>query len=143
MEVILRPWKRFIDFRGRSSRTEFWVFHLIVWIALIALALLPMIATSLLGDGVTFILWFLPCMLLMLAAIIPAIAVGVRRVQDFDKAGGLYVIAIIMPIVLPPFGLIAMLIAGLIPGTKGANTYGPDPRDDQPGLEEAARRIFG
>lgn len=143
MEIILRPWKRFTDFRGRSSRTEFGLFHLTVWLLIGALTFLPMTATALVGDGASFILWFLPCLLLVLVAVIPSFAVGFRRIQDFGKPGWLYLIVIIASVVLFPFGLVAIAVVGLIPGTKGTNDYGPDQREDQPGLDEAAKRMFG
>lgn len=143
MEFIVRPWKRFADFRGRSSRTEFGLFHLTVWLLIGALTFLPMVATSIIGDSAPFILWILPSILLAFAAVIPSLSVGFRRVQDVGRPGWLYLIAIVATVVLFPFGFIAVAIVGLIPGTKGTNSYGPDPRDDKPDLDEAANRIFG
>lgn len=142
MEILLRPWKRFADFRGRSSRTEFGLFHLITWILIGLLTFLPMIANALFGPGVPFIIWFLPCMLVTLAALVPSLAVGVRRVNDSGIPGLLY-LAMLPLLIIWPLALVIFVVVALIPGKTGDNAYGPDPREPQRGLDEAADRIFG
>lgn len=143
MNVIVQPWVRYTDFRGRSTRTEFWLFHILIWIVLFALALLPMVATGVRDEEDTFILWFLPCLFLALGAIIPGLAVGVRRLHDSDQPGWLYAVVVVTLLVIPLIGPVAMGVAGFLPGTKGENKYGADPRENGGMADRDVNRIFG
>lgn len=143
MNVILRPWVRYTDFRGRSTRTEFWLFHIVFWIAFFVLGLMPIIASVSGARGPAVVLWLLPCVFLTLAAIIPSLAVGVRRLHDSDQPGWLYAVIVAMWIIIPFVGPVGMIVAGFIPGTKGENKYGDDPRENGGMARRDVDRIFG
>ena len=53
-----------------------------------------------------------------LAVLIPSIAVGIRRMHDVDKSGWF--------ILIPIYNL----ILAITDGTKGANRFGPDPKNE-------------
>lgn len=59
--------------------------------------------------------------LVILAAIVPSIAVGVRRLHDQDKSGWFMLLGLI------PLVGIVLLVFFCLEGTKGPNQYGPDP----------------
>lgn len=143
MNVIVQPWARYADFRGRSTRTEFWLFHIVFWIAFIVLGLIPIIATVYGMGGPAVILWLLPCLFLTLAAIIPGLAVGIRRLHDSGQPGWLYALVVVLTIVLPFIGLIGVVVVGFLPGIKGENPYGEDPREKSGMGDRDANRIFG
>ena len=67
--------------------------------------------------------------LLMLASILPAIGVQVRRFHDRNISGWWYLALFILSFV-PYIGLIpgiAILVISVLRGTEGPNKFGPDP----------------
>jgi uncharacterized membrane protein YhaH (DUF805 family) len=106
-ESIKSCFSNYATFSGRASRSEFWWFQLFQLILVAALALT--------GPGI----------FLALATLLPAWAVGVRRLHDIDKSGWN-----ILWYVLPGIGLILLLIWNTRRGTEGENGYGQDPLAD-------------
>ena len=60
----------------------------------------------------------------LLGIIVPSIAVQVRRFHDQDKSGWFVLLALI-----PFLGGLIVLVFMCLEGTKGANRFGPDPKD--------------
>jgi len=141
MDKILRPWRHYVDFSGRSTRTEFWLFIIIFYAVLMVLAFAGGVfsAAAELGDPADepFSLAIIPLALWVLACILPSIAVTVRRLHDSDKSGWLYLLTII-----PYLGFIMTLIFGFWPGTHGENSYGFDPRLGEGAPDYDAPEIF-
>jgi len=124
MDWMLMPYRRYVDFSGRSQRKEFWMFYLLVVIVYVVAAILmsmgaPTVdpvtgvvsgggAMATLGSAILGIFW--------LGTIVPYIAVAVRRMHDQDRSGWW----ILVPI--------ASLIFLFIDGTPGPNRFGPDPK---------------
>lgn len=151
MEWMILPFKRYVDFKGRSRRMEFWMFQLLNLIIALFLAgpfFFSFISASfanagdpvaqeaamaaMFEDGLGLSAVGLGLYgLYALAAFLPSIAVTVRRFHDRDMSGwwylGLFVVGVI------PFigflGSIALLVFMLLPGTPGSNRFGPDPKD--------------
>ncbi len=63
-------------------------------------------------------------LLFSLGVLVPSLAVGVRRLHDTERIGWWWLIALI-----PFVGAIVLLVFMVIPGTRGANRFGPDPID--------------
>ncbi len=143
IEAIKSFYSRYVDFQTRSSRSEYW------WVALyqIIVAVVLMIplfgaigGLAMSGDlesnptaiyGVFFGMAGLPILLFFLVNIIPGIALGVRRIHDFDKSGWLYLIVLLggfIPIA-SIFISIGWLIVNFLRGTVGPNRFGEDPLD--------------
>jgi uncharacterized membrane protein YhaH (DUF805 family) len=55
--------------------------------------------------------------------IIPSIAVTFRRLHDTDRSGWWWLLALLCGI-----GAIILFVFCLIEGTRGPNSYGPDPK---------------
>ncbi len=127
MEWMLMPLKRYADFEGRSRRKEYWMFTLLyVLIMLLPIAMLVVgIAASDKGDGMPVLVSLgIGLMgLIVLACLIPSIAVQVRRFHDQDKSGWLVLLNFI-----PSIGGLIVLIFMCLEGTRGPNQYGPDPK---------------
>lgn len=131
MEWMLMPLKRYAEFNGRSRRKEYWMwllFYLIVLAILTYVDILLGLGGSATGTqsgaGVSFNVnfgWL--AMLFMLATLVPALAVGVRRLHDLDKSGWMILIGLI-----PFLGGLYLLFLFAQPGTVGPNSYGPDPK---------------
>ncbi len=131
MEWMILPLKRYADFSGRSRRKEYCLFFLLMLVVSLAAGVID----TLLGFGYwshgtwpngNSYGWGIhngPLgILLILATIIPSIAVTARRFHDQDKSGWW------MLVMLVPFlGWIVLLVFMTVEGTRGTNRYGPDP----------------
>ena len=108
-ESIKTCYKKFFDFSGRASKSEFWWFQLY---AIIIYALMFVFQ----GDLVILF------SIITIANLIPNWAAAVRRLHDTDKSGWMVLISVI-----PIIGLfiIFLLIAD---GSKGKNRFGPKPK---------------
>ena len=132
--VLTRPWRRCLDFKGRSTRREFWLFYLQSILVIIAAGLLAEIAKALGASEAIIGFMTIPFVLIVLFMILAQLAAGVRRIHDHDKTGWFILLGMV-----PLVGWIFFLIMMLTPGTPGENSYGYDPREgDRPSLEEVA-----
>lgn len=128
MEWILMPLKRYADFSGRSRRKEYWMFALLQLIIVIGLGgVVAAVAASMGAQDtssalMTSVLFLI--LIVMLALIVPSIAVTVRRFHDQNKSGWFYLLALI-----PYAGGLILLIFMLFEGTRGSNRFGPDPKE--------------
>ncbi len=141
VEAIKSFYGRYFDFQTRSSRSEFWwivLFQIVVTIVLMVPlfgGMAGIAKSGVLEDnpmaiyGAFFSLSGLPIVLFSLMNFIPGIALGVRRIHDFDKSGWLYLIVFIggfIPLISLIVG-IGWIVVNCIRGTVGDNSYGPDP----------------
>lgn len=121
----LRPWRLYAVFRGRSRRREILVWHfghLVLYLVFLALAFLGLASLSeeiggALTLGLTSFLY-----LYGLAALVPSLALTVRRLHDLNTSG-LAALLLLVPVV----GLLFALYLLLAPGTPGPNRFGPPP----------------
>jgi uncharacterized membrane protein YhaH (DUF805 family) len=131
MKWILLALSRYFDFKGRSRRREYWMFVLLVLVAIL-LAGIAMIITK--GSfrtqadlARTSTSW---AGVVMAPLIVPLIAVTVRRLHDLGLSGWWLValpIGAAIPAVdaLVPF---AHLIVMALPSKKEANRFGENPK---------------
>ncbi|MGE8652338.1 MAG: DUF805 domain-containing protein [Acinetobacter gandensis] len=87
--------KNYANFTGRARRKEFWFFTLVQFIILIIAQIIDSVI------GTEFVLYAL----IVLALLIPSLAVSVRRLHDLSKSGWWYLIALI-----PLIGAIILII---------------------------------
>lgn len=104
---------KYATFQGRASRSEYWYFTLFM---LILNLISGVIAGASLG-----VLAVLP-MVLIIALLLPSLAVSVRRLHDLDKSGW-WVLIILIPLI----GGLVLLFWACQRGTEGQNMYGSDP----------------
>jgi adenine-specific DNA-methyltransferase len=119
MNWYFEVWKKYAVFTGRAHRTEFWMFALVNFCIGIAFSIL----VRAIGPGMLVLEWVYG-----LAALVPSIAVAVRRLHDTDKSG-LLVLLWFIPLV----GWLIVLILCALEGTRGPNRFGPDPKAGAPG----------
>ncbi len=139
-EAVKMFFRRYTDFQGRSSRSEYW------WVALFnfLVAMVLMILMGVMSGGLENLEaldsgggeipagMMIPLGLLMLyflAILIPSIALAVRRFHDLNQTGWLYLVFIVVGLI-PLVGLLAslgMIIWFCMRGTVGPNKYGEDP----------------
>ncbi|MCX9148465.1 DUF805 domain-containing protein [Erythrobacter sp. WG] len=148
MEWMILPFRRYADFGGRSRRREFWMFqllNLIVGAVLIGPFMVDVVTAAvqnpddeeamaralLEGGSVLSMAGLAVYGIFVLAALIPSIAVTVRRLHDRDMSGWWYLgltLASLIPLV-GGLASIALLVLLVLPGTDGANRFGPDPKN--------------
>ena len=114
--------RRYADFSGRSRRREYWMFALINVGIIVALTVLDAVTGSLSESAGIGLLSGLYC----LAALVPSIAVSVRRLHDTGKSAWWILIGLI-----PLVGGIIALVFMATPGNSGPNVYGPDPKESR------------
>ena len=111
-------WKKYGDFDGRAVRSEFWWWALFVGIVQFAAAIVLTIVL-IIFQNVGFLQWLsvLIFMVIVLAFILPSIAVSVRRLHDRDLSGWWYLLVFV------PIGSVVLFVFNVLPGTPGPNRY--------------------
>lgn len=121
MEWYLMVWRKYAQFDGRSRRKEYWMFVLISMIIYLVLYIGGL--ALLMGNNKLGILLMVLCVLYGLAALLPSLAVAVRRLHDTNKKGLWILIALV-----PFIGGIWLLVLLATDGTQGDNEFGPNPK---------------
>lgn len=124
MDWMLMPYRRYVDFSGRSRRKEYWMFYLFLLIVYAVLAVVMSMGAPTMdpatgqisGGGTMATVGGALLGLFWLGTIVPALAVSIRRMHDQDRSGWW----ILCPI--------ANIIFLFIDGTPGTNRFGPDPK---------------
>ncbi|MBW8783554.1 MAG: DUF805 domain-containing protein [Novosphingobium sp.] len=149
MEWMFLPYKRYVDFSGRSRRLEFWMFILlfaIVYLVLFSIILsqVPWAAFRQTGFGrYTYtggaaappgpLLWLtlLAFGLFVIGSFIPLVAVYVRRFHDRNMSGWFFLLFFVLGLI-PYINFVSgivLIVLMCLEGTRGPNRYGPDPLD--------------
>ena len=150
MSLFLQPFKKYADFSGRASRTEYWSFYV------------PVVALhAVFGAGASyaflhqkvdlFMILGLMFVLLAMATATPTLAVTIRRFHDRNSSAWCMMFGLLPVIGWLIFGALLVTGKGTFPvrasigglsglgwliflvllgsdGTPGPNEHGPDPR---------------
>ena len=119
-------WANYRNFKGRARRSEYWYIQLFLVVtnlvaAAIDLALMDgdvdrFIANG--GGGIVGLIW-------ILATIVPALAVLVRRLHDTNRSGWWALIGFV-----PFVGTIVILVFTVSDSDKSENRYGVSPKEE-------------
>lgn len=104
--AIKTSFQKYVEFSGRALRSEFWYFQLFLFLASMVLGTVSDHLSAAFG----------------LATILPALAVGARRLHDIGKSGWWQLLHLI-----PLIGLIVLIVWWVRKGDAGANRFGPEP----------------
>jgi len=98
--------KKYADFDGRATRSEFWYYTLFYAVIAIALATIDQyVLNPILGMPVNIAAnGGLLQIIFALALVIPSLAVGIRRLHDIGKSGWWTLVALV-----PLLGIIVLL----------------------------------
>lgn len=122
MTAYVDAMRRYADFNGRSTRAQYWLNSLTVFI----IAVVALVVDGAIGSGpadgpgiVTVVV--------ILAHLVPGLAVAVRRLHDIDRSGWWMLIAFV-----PLIGAVTLLVFACT-GSTGPNRFGQfsAQRDDQ------------
>ena len=113
-EAIKTCFRKYVDFKGRARRPEYWWWTLFNVLLSIPLALVDVAIEGAGGPAVL-------SNLVNLALFLPSLAVGVRRLHDTDRRGWWLLLWLI-----PLIGWIIIIVFLCQRGTDGANRFGSD-----------------
>ena len=111
MYWYLQVLKRYAVFKGRARRKEYWMFFLVSLIIAVVLGFVEGVA-GIAPESDESVL----ANVYSLAILLPAIAVGVRRMHDTDHSGWWLLVPIVN------------FVFGVQEGQRGENRFGPDPK---------------
>lgn len=105
-QSVLATLRKYADFKGRASRSEFWIFFLFVVVAQAAAGVIDL----LFGGGRNGVFALLVAVLLF----VPQLAVTVRRLHDVNRSGRELVVPFLTLLAMPLFVIFRGFIAGII-----------------------------
>ena len=138
---------RYVDFSGRSRRSEFWlsflmngiitailsmfmivpffkmVFDIMPYVGVMEFMPDEEIYSLITGNVGGMLIGLLLVSLYSLITLIPSIAITVRRLHDADLSGWFALLLLV-----PSAGTIAQIVFGCLAGTNGVNKYGERPK---------------
>jgi uncharacterized membrane protein YhaH (DUF805 family) len=120
MQRFVMALNDFLQFDGRSRRSEYWSFmlsHINIFLLLLFLEIsLGWVRqdseTGPLTDTLTLIVF------------LPALAVSTRRLHDTGRSGWWILLAFV-----PIIGMIGLIVFYATEGEAGTNAYGPNPKE--------------
>ena len=124
MDKALLPLNRYFDFKGRSTRTEYFAFGIALTLVY-AFLLFVMLSTMTRDQGPSGIgMMSLGMMCIVsIGTFVPSIALIVRRLHDQGRTGWMALLMLI-----PYAGGLIVFIFMCLSGDEGPNLYGEDPR---------------
>ena len=119
-------WSNYRNFKGRARRSEYWYIQLFLVATNLAAAAIDLalmdgdvdrfIANG--GGGIVGLIW-------ILATIVPALAVLVRRLHDTNRSGWWVLIGFV-----PVIGTIVILVFTVSDSDQSENRYGSSPKEE-------------
>ncbi len=118
-------WSNYANFKSRARRSEYWFIQLFLVLANLATAAIDFalmngdvnrfIANG--GGGIVGLIW-------IIATIVPALAVLIRRLHDTNRSGWWALIGLV-----PFVGAIILLVFTIEDSNNGVNKFGASPKD--------------
>ena len=150
-KYFAKCFKHYFDFHGRASRSEFWMFFGVCYMAQLVFSIAMNVSQGVSVDAVNPI--SLIYLVYLMVIFIPSLAVGVRRLHDIGKSGWYLAGALILAVILAfAIGLaiafksnvvaivsmillialiLAFYIVPMLKGQPGENKWGPNPKEEK------------
>lgn len=120
MEYFIRVLKKYVEFNGRDTRRQYWMFVLYSILFSLAASILDSILQT--GWAWTSTGRGLFASLYSLALFLPSLAAATRRLHDTGKSG-----LTLFLMIIPVIGWIIVIVMLASKGHEGENKYGPKP----------------
>lgn len=117
MQAIETGFRRYFDFSGRASRSEYWWWTLFSTIVIVVMG----VTDELLNPGQQVGIFSFVNMIVCLVLFIPGLAVSVRRLHDIDRTGWWLLLAFTI------VGNVVLIYWACVKGTEQNNRFGTDP----------------
>jgi uncharacterized membrane protein YhaH (DUF805 family) len=117
MQWYLTAVRNYAAFSGRARRAEFWLYLHFSFVIVLILYILTVLTHGFIGMLIP---------VYCLAMLVPSLAVLVRRLHDVD-ASGWWILTGLVPVV-GAIGVIGIFVLTVLPGSRGPNRYGDDPK---------------
>ncbi|MFP3466356.1 DUF805 domain-containing protein [Leifsonia sp. SIMBA_070] len=126
-QAVQRYFKKYADFTGRASRSEYWWWALVYTVVVIVLEVLALtlgsVGATVNDDGTTSAgpLFWLPALLIIvwsLGTIVPQLALIWRRLHDANLAGPFFFLGFI-----PFVGSIIVLVLTILPSKPEGSRF--------------------
>ena len=101
----------YVDFKGRATRKQYWLYVLFTFIAFFILA------AMLSFFGKTGDIIYALC---QLAILLPSLAILARRLHDTNKSAWWLLLELV-----PFIGALVLFVFALLPSNEGENRFGP------------------
>jgi uncharacterized membrane protein YhaH (DUF805 family) len=106
-EQVTQSLKKYADFKGRASRSEFWTFFIFVLIAQAVARLVDaLLGSSPLGGPVS--------MLTGLLLFVPQVAVAIRRLHDVNRSGRALLVPCLLLLAAPLLVLFGSFLGKIV-----------------------------
>ncbi len=129
MNYYIEAFRKYAVFEGRSTRSEYWYFFLFNFLVAFVLSFLFGFVGGFFAGfsgasnkGLETLIE-LPLVAYMFFALVPSLAVGVRRLHDIGLSGWWLLLYF-----LPFFGGIALIVMYCLDSEAGSNRFGPNPK---------------
>lgn len=128
VEAVKSVFGNYANFSGRARRSEYWFFYLFNMIAVFVFMIVGAILGGIFGGSgsgaaIGTVIGYVLYILYALAALIPSLAVTVRRLHDTNRSGWNIFWAL-----LPLVGAIVLLVFMVSDSFPGENQYGENPK---------------
>ncbi len=124
-QTITDTYTNTLNFKGRTSRADYWLFIAYYAVVSLFMYLLTLLAIAEdIGEGIYSIYLFVHFFVML--------SLQARRLHDTNKSAWWLLIAFV-----PVVGMIVLFIFYVLPGDHGDNRYGKDPQafEHAPGQE--------
>lgn len=120
-EAVQRVMGKYVDFKGRASRSEYWWFILAANLTMVGVGLVVglLVAPFATFPETALLAGYGAYVVVALALFLPSLGVSVRRLHDTDKSGAFVLLALI-----PYVGPLILLVLMALRGTTWPNQYG-------------------
>jgi uncharacterized membrane protein YhaH (DUF805 family) len=119
MNWYFEVFRKYATFSGRARRKEYWFFVLFNILAMVAFSIIDAaIGTYNVEAGIGVLSG-----IYLLIALLPGLAVAVRRLHDTGRTGWWLLISLV-----PIIGALVLLAFLIFDSTPGDNEYGPNPK---------------
>lgn len=115
MSYLIDGLKNYVNFEGRATRKQFWIFSL--WIFLFSFVAL--IIDFIIGTDAFISNYGLVSSIFGLATFLPCLAIAIRRLHDIGK-NGLWVLINLIPVI----GFVILVVLFCKRGDPEENEYG-------------------